>query len=135
MKKALTFLATAAGIGVAVMIGNNPSSVGNVTPDVARSVIDGVILGANVWPSVPVDIQARLMLRPPNCNEERPCEPLSAVAGEWLGSYDTVSETGENDACPQRYAQLGRSYGPLSERGSDLWEADLACRSCPAGNC
>ena len=126
MKKALTFLATAAGIGVAVAIGNNAASIDSVSPGVARSVIDGVILGTNVWPSVPVDIQAGLMRRPPNCDEQQTCEPLSAVTEEWLGSYGTVGETGENDACPQRYAQLGMNYGPLSDRGSDLREADLA---------
>jgi hypothetical protein len=135
MNKALTFLAAAAGIGVAATFANNAPSIGDATLGVARSVIGGMILGTNVWPSVPVDIRTELMRRPPNCGEQPQCEPLSAVAEEWLRSSDTVGETRENDPCPQRYAELDRPYGPLSDRGPDLWEADSTCRSCPAGNC
>jgi hypothetical protein len=61
MKKALTVLATAVGIAVAAMIATNPSPSGNVAAGVARGAIGGVILGSNAWPSVPVDVQSRLL--------------------------------------------------------------------------
>ena len=61
LRKPLTVLAAAAAIGLAATIAVDPQSSGTVAAGVARGVIDGVILGSNAWPSVPVNVQARLM--------------------------------------------------------------------------
>jgi hypothetical protein len=52
----------AAAVGLSATIAIEPQSRGIVATGVARSLVGGVILGSNVWPSVPVDVQARLLL-------------------------------------------------------------------------
>jgi hypothetical protein len=74
LRKPLTVLATAAAIGLAATtIAVDPQSSGTVAVGVARGVIDGVILGSNAWPSVPINVQARLVLWSPDCNEQGQC--------------------------------------------------------------
>jgi hypothetical protein len=65
--------------GLAVPIAVDPQSSGTVAAGVARGAIDGVILGSNAWPSVPVDVQARLVLWSPECNEQRQCGWVSTT--------------------------------------------------------
>jgi hypothetical protein len=77
LRKLLTLLATAAAIGLAGTIAVDPQSSGTVAAGVARGAIDGVILGSNAWPSVPLNVQARLMLWSPDCNEEGQCGWIS----------------------------------------------------------
>jgi hypothetical protein len=76
LRKPLTVLATAAAIGLAATIAADPQFSGTVAAGVARSVIGGVILGSNAWPSVPVDVQSRLVLWSPDC---RQCGWVSAI--------------------------------------------------------
>ena len=78
LRKPLTVLAAAAAIGLAATIAVDPQSSGTVAAGVARGVIDGVILGSNAWPSVPVNVQARLVLWSPDCNEQGQCEVSAA---------------------------------------------------------
>ena len=73
LRKPLTVLAAAAAIGLAATIAVDPQSSGTVAAGVARGVIDGVILGSNAWPSVPVNVQARLVLWSPDCNLQGEC--------------------------------------------------------------
>jgi hypothetical protein len=79
LRKPLTVLATAAAIGLAATIAVGPQSSGTVAAGVARGVIDGVILGSNAWPSVPVNVQARLVLWSPDCNKQGQCGWVSAA--------------------------------------------------------
>jgi hypothetical protein len=78
MTKALIVLATAAGIGLAVTIATDPLLSGGVGGEAVRAAIGGVILGSNAWPSVPVDVQSRLLLWSTDCNEQGPCEEVAA---------------------------------------------------------
>jgi hypothetical protein len=73
MNKKLTVLATAAAIALMATVAVDPQSSGTVAAGVARGVIGGMILGSNAWPSVPVDVQARLVLRSRDCNEWGQC--------------------------------------------------------------
>ena len=79
LRKPLTVLAAAAAIGLAATIAVDPQSSGTVAAGVARSVIGGVILGSNAWPSAPVDVQSRLVLWSPDCNEQGQCGRASAI--------------------------------------------------------
>jgi hypothetical protein len=79
LRKPLTVLVAAAAIGLAATIAVDPQSSGTVAAGVVRGVIDGVILGSNAWPSVPVDVQARLLLWSPDCSEEGRCRWVSAA--------------------------------------------------------
>jgi hypothetical protein len=79
LRKPLTVLATAAAIGLAATIAADPQSSGTVAAGVARSIIGGVILGSNAWPSAPVDVQSRLVLWSPDCNEQGQCGRASAI--------------------------------------------------------
>jgi len=79
LRKPMTVLATAAAIGLAATIAADPQSSGTVAAGVARSVIGGVILGSNAWPSAPVDVQSRLVLWSPDCNEQGQCGRASAI--------------------------------------------------------
>ena len=77
----LTVLSTAAAIGLAT-IAVDPQFSGTVAGGVARGVIDGVILGSNAWPSVPVNVQARLVLWSPDCSDQGQCEVSAAPINE-----------------------------------------------------
>jgi hypothetical protein len=79
LRKPLTFLSTAAAVGLAATIAVDPQSSGTVAAGVARSVVGGMILGSNAWPSVPVDVQAMLVLWSPECNERGQCGWVSAT--------------------------------------------------------
>jgi hypothetical protein len=82
LRKPLTVLAAAAAIGLAATIAVDPQSSGTVAAGVARGVIDGVILASNAWPSVPVNVQARLVLWSPDCSEQGQCEVSAAPINE-----------------------------------------------------
>jgi hypothetical protein len=71
MRKALTIFAIVVGIGLMATIAIDLNSGGGVTARVARGVTGGMILGANAWPSVAVDVQSRLALA--ECNEQGEC--------------------------------------------------------------
>jgi hypothetical protein len=71
MRKALTIFAIVGGIGLAATIAIDLNSGAGVTAQVARGVTGGMILGANAWPSVAVDVQSRLALA--ECNEQGEC--------------------------------------------------------------
>jgi hypothetical protein len=73
LRKPLTGLSIAAAIGLAATIVVAPEFSGSVSAGLARGVIGGVILGTNAWPSVPVDVQARLALWSSDCNEQGQC--------------------------------------------------------------
>ena len=64
MKQMLMAAALVAGIGFATAIetGFRPGA-GIIASEVARSLVSGIILGANVWQSVPVpaDVELRVM--------------------------------------------------------------------------
>jgi hypothetical protein len=77
MKKLVTALAIAACVGLAAAITNDP--VGNVATGLARGAIGGLILGSNVSPSVPIDVQSRLLLWSSNCNEQEQCRLVSTA--------------------------------------------------------
>jgi hypothetical protein len=79
MRKALTVLAMAAGIGLTATIATDPESSGKVAAHVARAITGGMILGSNAWPSAPVDVQARLLVWSPDCDEEGRCGWVSAA--------------------------------------------------------
>ena len=79
LRKPLIVLSTAAVIGLAATIAVDPESSGTVAASVARSVVGGMILGSNAWPSVPVDVQAMLVLWSPECNELGQCGWVSAA--------------------------------------------------------
>jgi hypothetical protein len=78
-KLSLTILLTAAFLGLSATIAIEPQSSGIVAAGFARSLVGGVILGSNAWPSVPVDVQARLLLWSPDCSEEGRCRWVSAA--------------------------------------------------------
>jgi hypothetical protein len=79
LRKPLIVLPTAAAIGLAATIAVDPQSSGTVAAGVARSIVGGMILGSNAWPSVPVDVQAMLVLWSPDCNEQGQCGWVSAT--------------------------------------------------------
>jgi hypothetical protein len=70
MRKVLTILASVAAICLAATIATSPVPSSTVAAGLARGVIGGVILGSNVWPSTPADVQARLLLWSPDCGEQ-----------------------------------------------------------------
>ena len=78
MTKALIVLATAAGIGLAATIATDPLLGGGVGGEAVRAAIGGVILGSNAWPSVPVDVQSRLLLWSADCKEQGQCDEVAA---------------------------------------------------------
>jgi hypothetical protein len=79
LRKPLIALSTAAAIGLAATIAVDPQSSGTVAAGLARSVVGGMILGSNAWPSVPVDVQSMLVLWSPDCNEQGQCRWVSAT--------------------------------------------------------
>jgi hypothetical protein len=79
LTKPLTILLTSAAVGLSATVASEPQSSGTVAAGVARSLLGGVILGSNAWPSVPVDVQARLLLWSPDCSEEGRCRWVSAA--------------------------------------------------------
>jgi hypothetical protein len=72
MRKILIVLAIAVGIGLAAMMHHFG---GAVTVDVARGVGGGLILGLNIWPSAPADVQFRVALT--ECNAQGQCGRVS----------------------------------------------------------
>jgi hypothetical protein len=79
LRNPLIVLSTAAVIGLAATIAVDPRSSGTVAAGVARSVVGGMILGSNAWPSVPVDVKAMLVLWSPDCNDRGQCGWVSAT--------------------------------------------------------
>jgi hypothetical protein len=71
MRKALTILAIVGGIGLTATMAADLIFSGGVTVQVARGVTSGVILGSSAWPSIPLDVQSRLVLA--ECNEQGQC--------------------------------------------------------------
>lgn len=65
MQKALTVVATmVVGIGIMATVETGFRPDGRVASEMARGLLDGLILGSNVWPYhpglVPADIKSRL---------------------------------------------------------------------------
>jgi hypothetical protein len=72
-----TFTTTAAltsAIALAATTATAPSLNSPVISQAAQAVLDGVILGSSVWPSVPVDAQRRFQLFSSACEEEGRCK-------------------------------------------------------------
>jgi hypothetical protein len=63
----------AVGIAVAAGTTMGPNFDPHAAAPLARAMIEGVILGSNTWPSAPVDVQARLQLRPTGCDATGGC--------------------------------------------------------------
>jgi hypothetical protein len=78
-RKPLTVLAIAVAVGLTGAIAVDPQSSGTVAAGVVRGAIDGMILGSNAWPSVPVNVQARLVLWSPDCNAQGQCGWVSTT--------------------------------------------------------
>jgi hypothetical protein len=71
MRRSLTILAVVGGIGLTTTIAADLIFSGGAAVQVARGFTNGVILGSNAWPSVPVDVKSRLVLA--QCNEQGQC--------------------------------------------------------------
>ena len=68
-------LLTAALAGSAALATSAAIAPGIDVPiQVARAMVDGVILGSSAWPSVPVDGRARLQLRSAACDRGAYCD-------------------------------------------------------------
>jgi hypothetical protein len=80
MRNALTIVALVVALGLAATTASAPKSNIDIAAQAARAMLDGVILGSSAWPSVPVDAQARLQLRSPDCDEDGRCRSSSATS-------------------------------------------------------
>jgi hypothetical protein len=79
MRNALTIIALFAVFGLAATTAAAPKFRSDFSAQAARAMLDGVILGSNAWPSVPVDARVRLQLRTPNCDDDGRCKAGSAT--------------------------------------------------------
>jgi hypothetical protein len=77
MRTFITTAALASAIALAATTATAPSLNSPVISETAQAALDGVILGSNVWPSVPVDARGRLQLVSSACEEERRCKSTS----------------------------------------------------------
>jgi hypothetical protein len=75
MRSVVVTLALAAGVAI-VAGARAPNFDPQRTEPLARAILDGVILGSTTWPSTPLDIQARLQLRPSGCDGGGRCASL-----------------------------------------------------------
>jgi hypothetical protein len=80
MRNALTIVTLVVALGLSATTVPAPKSNIDIAAQTMRAMLDGVILGSSAWPSVPVDAQARLQLRPPDCDEDARCRSGSATS-------------------------------------------------------
>ena len=77
MPKFLIAFAAAAGIGLAALAGTDIRPDGKMVADLGHSLAAGVILGSGVWPyglsPIPPDLQSRLLLSAPDCDDVGQC--------------------------------------------------------------
>jgi hypothetical protein len=73
MRRVFVMLMLAAGVGLAAGTTTAPNFDSQTAAPLARAIMEGVILGSNAWPSTPVDVQARLQLRPTGCDLAERC--------------------------------------------------------------
>jgi hypothetical protein len=73
MRRVFVTLMLAASVGLAAGTTTAPNFDPQTAAPLARALMEGVILGSNAWPSAPVDVQARLQLRPPGCDLAKRC--------------------------------------------------------------
>jgi hypothetical protein len=73
MRKVFVTLLLAAGVALAVGTTKAPNFDPEAAAPLARALMEGVILGSNTWPSTPLDVQARLQLRPTRCDVAERC--------------------------------------------------------------
>jgi hypothetical protein len=73
MRRVFVILILAAGVGLVAGTTAAPNFDPQTAAPLARAIMEGVILGSNAWPSTPVDVQARLQLRPTGCDLAERC--------------------------------------------------------------
>jgi hypothetical protein len=76
MRSVIVALVLSAGVVIAIGTAAAPDFNHQTTAPLARAIIDGLVLGSTAWPSTPLDVQARLQLRPTGCGATGPCDPL-----------------------------------------------------------
>jgi hypothetical protein len=80
MRNAVAMVALVTPLGLAAIIATAPKFNRDFTAPAMRAMLDGVILGSSAWPSVPVDVQARLQLWSPDCADGGQCKPGAAAS-------------------------------------------------------
>jgi hypothetical protein len=81
MRNDLIIVALVAALGLVATTATDSKFTSDFTARAVLAMLDGVILGSSAWPSVPVDAQARLQLRSPDCDEGGRCKfgPATSV--------------------------------------------------------
>jgi hypothetical protein len=73
MRRVFVTLVLAAGVAIVAGTTTIPNFVPQTTAPLAGAIMEGVILGSTTWPSAPLDVQARLQLRPAGCDVAGRC--------------------------------------------------------------
>ena len=92
MPKFLIAFAAAAGIGLAALAGTGIRPDGKMVADLGHSLAAGVILGSGVWPyglsPIPPDLQSRLLLSAPDCDDVGQCGMYGLASTTFVNSGD-----------------------------------------------
>ncbi|HEV3371631.1 MAG TPA: hypothetical protein VG145_03720 [Xanthobacteraceae bacterium] len=92
MPKFLIASAAAAGIGVAALAATDIRPDGKMVADLSHSLAAGVILGSGVWPyglsPIPPDLQSRLLLSVPDCDDGGQCGMYGLASTTFVNSRD-----------------------------------------------
>jgi hypothetical protein len=80
MRNVVTIIVSVAALGLVAAAATAPKFNTDIAAQAMRAMLDGVILGSSAWPSMPVDVQARLQLRSTDCDEDGRCRLNAATS-------------------------------------------------------
>jgi hypothetical protein len=91
MQKTIVAFAAAAGIGLAAALAaTDIRPDGKMVADLGHSLAAGVILGSGVWPyglsPIPPDLQSRLLLSAPDCDDVGQCGMYGLASTTFVNS-------------------------------------------------
>ena len=94
MPKFLIAFAAAAAIGLAALAGTDIRPDIKKVADLGHSLAAGVILGSGVWPygvsPTPPDLQSRLLLSIPDCDDGGQCGMYGLASTAFVNNGDTA---------------------------------------------
>jgi hypothetical protein len=94
MQKTFIVLAAMAGIGLAATVATTDIRPdGKMVADLGRGLAAGVILGSGVWPyglsPIPPDLQSRLLLSAPDCDDGAQCGMYGLASTTFVNGGDS----------------------------------------------
>jgi hypothetical protein len=95
MPKFLIAFAAAAALGLAGLAAADIRPDGKLVAELGHSLAAGVILGSGVWPyglsPIPPDLQSRLLLSAPDCDDGAQCGMYGLAATTFVNNSDRDS--------------------------------------------